>query len=131
MSTNLLSLTSFSQWGLFLGIVFIIYGWLEKKDKFILAGQLTFLAIGILALWILLTDQIVATDTVDGVISKQTKVRGFFKGYLWFSVLNVITLLMKAFKLRYQKTVIVVLLLFALFLFFMVYNIMQTPAQVS
>lgn len=128
MSTNLLSLTSFSQWGLFLGIVFIIYGWLEKKDKFILAGQLTFLAIGLLALWILLTDQIAATDTVGGAISKQTKVRGFFKGYLWFSAMNVITLMMKVFKLRYQKTALVILLLFALLLFFMVYNVMQTPA---
>ena len=128
MSTNLLSLTSFSQWGLFLGIVFIIYGWLEKKDKFILAGQLTFLAIGLLALWILMTDQIAVTDAVDDVISKQTKVRGFFKGYVWFSAVNVIVLLMKVFKVRYQKTAIVVLLLFALLLFFMVYNIMQTPA---
>lgn len=128
MSTNLLTLTSISQWGLFLGIVFIIYGWLEKKDKFILAGQLTFLAISILALWIVMTHQIGMTASVTGQITKETKVLGFFKGYLWFSILNVITLLMKIFKLRYLKAVLAALILYALLLFFMLYSVMQTPA---
>lgn len=128
ISANLLSLTSISQWGLFLGIVFIIYGWLEKKDKFILAGQFTFLAIGLLALWIIMSRQIGAVDPANGVITKQTKVLGFFKGYLWFSLLNVGTLLMKVFKLPYQKAGIIVLIVFALLLFFVVYQIMQTPA---
>jgi hypothetical protein len=126
MSTNLLSLTSISQWGLFLGIVFIIYGWLESKDKFILAGQLTFLAISLLALWIILTHQIETNTPATGGITKETKVLGFFKGYLWFSILNVITLLMKIFKLRYLKAVLVVLILYALMLFFMLYSVMQT-----
>lgn len=127
MSSNLLSLTSISQWGLFLGIVFIIYGWLETKDKFILAGQLTFVAISILALWIVFTHQIDVTSA-NGVLTKETKVLGFFKGYLWFSILNVISLLMKIFKLRYLKAVLVVLILYALLLFFMLYSVMQTPA---
>ncbi|HLN72504.1 MAG TPA: hypothetical protein VK205_04365 [Prolixibacteraceae bacterium] len=128
MTTNLLSLTSISQWGLFLGIVFIIYGWLESKDKFILAGQLTFVAISLLALWIVLTHQIEVTVSANGVLTKETKVLGFFKGYLWFSILNIVTLLMKIFKLRYQKIVLAGLILYALLLFFMLYSVMQTPA---
>lgn len=128
ISTNLLGLTSISQWGLFLGIVFIIYGWLEKKDKFILAGQSIFLLIGFLAAWILMTDQIHVINSSNGNLSKQAKVLGFFRGYLWFSTLNIISLVQKVFKLRYQKGVIVILLLFALLLFFMVYSIQQISA---
>jgi len=128
ISTNLLSLTSISQWGLFLGIVFIIYGWLEKKDKLIITGQLIFLLIGFLATWILLTDQIYITETPNGIISKQAKLLAFFRGYLWFSTLNINSLLQKQFKLHYQKTIVVILLLFALLLFFMVYSIQQISA---
>jgi hypothetical protein len=127
MSSNLLTLTSISQWGLFLGIVFIIYGWLESKDKFILAGHLTFLAITLLAVWIVFTHQIEASETVKGVMTKETKVLSFFRAYLWFSILNVITLLMKIFKFRYLKPILVGLILYALLLFFMLYSVMQSP----
>lgn len=125
MSNSLLILTSVSQWGLFLGIAFILFGWVEKREKFVLAGQMAFLIIGLLALWILLTDQIPVPDTTNGIITKQVKILAFFKGVALFSGLNVVSLLLKIFKLRFQKASVYLLLLFALMLFFMVFNIQQ------
>ena len=124
ISNSLLSLTSISQWGLFLGIVFILFGWVEKREKFILAGHLAFLLLGFLTLWILLTDQI-AVPEAHGVITKQVKVLAYFKGLAWFSGWNVVTLLLRSFKLRFHKASMFILLLFALILFFMVFNIQQ------
>ena len=98
ISNSLLSLTSVSQWGLFLGIAFIIFGWIEKREKFVLAGLLAFLMIGFLTLWILLTDQIHVPDITNGIISKQAKVLAFFKGIALFSGLNLVTLLLTVFK---------------------------------
>lgn len=125
MSNSLLILTSVSQWGLFLGIAFILFGWVEKREKLVLAGQLAFLIIGLLALWILLTDQIPVPETTNGIITKQVKLLAFFKGVALFSGLNVVSLLLKIFKLHFQKATLYILLLFALMLFFMVFNIQQ------
>jgi len=127
LSNSLLILTSVSQWGLFLGIAFILFAWVEKREKFVLAGHLAFLLIGFLALWILLTDQITVPEPTNGIITKQVKVLSFFKGVALFSGLNVVTLLLKWFKLRYQKASLYLLLLFALMLFFMVFSIQQMP----
>jgi len=126
ISNSLLGLTSISQWGLFLGIVFILFGYIEKNEKFVLAGQLAFLLIGFLTLWVLLTDQIHVPDT-QGIISKQGKVLAYFKGMAWFSGLNLITLLLTLFKVRFYKISVYVLLFCALMLFFMVFNIQQMP----
>lgn len=125
ISNSLLTYTSISQWLLFLGIALILFGWVEKKEKLILLGQLTFLSIGFLALWILVTDQVSAPEITNEVISKQTKVLAFFKALVWFSGLNVIILLMKILKLRFQKVGLSILLLVALLMFFMVYSIQQ------
>jgi len=126
ISNSLLGLTSVSQWGLFLGIVFILFGFVEKREKFVLAGQLAFLLIGFLTLWILLTDQIKVPDS-QGIISKQGKVLAYFKGMVWFSGLNVVTLLLTLFKIRFHKISLYILLFFALMLFFMVFSIQQMP----
>lgn len=126
ISNSLLGLTSVSQWGLFLGIVFILFGFVEKREKFVLAGQLAFLLIGFLTLWILLTDQIKVPDS-QGIISKQGKVLAYFKGMVWFSGLNVVTLLLTLFKIRFHKIGLYILLFFALMLFFMVFSIQQMP----
>jgi len=126
ISYTLLGLTSVSQWGLFLGIASILFGFVEKNEKFVLAGQLAFLLIGILTLWVLLTDQIHMPDT-QGIITKQGRVLAYFKGMAWFSGLNVGTLLLTLFKVRFYKIGIYILLFFALMLFFMVFNIQQMP----
>jgi len=124
-SNSFLGLTSISQWALFLGIAAIIFGWIEKKEKFILIGQLTFLALGFLALYVLLTDKIIVPPNNGIQIPKEMKVLAYFKSIALFMGLDVISLLMSLFKIRFYKVSTYLLLFFALMLFFMVFNIQQ------
>jgi len=124
-SNSFLGLTSISQWALFLGIAAIIFGWIEKKEKFILIGQLTFLALGFLALYVLLTDKIIVPPNNGIQIPKEMKVLAYFKSVALFMGLDVISLLMSLFKIRFYKVSTYLLLFFALMLFFMVFNIQQ------
>lgn len=126
ISNSLLGMTSVSQWGLFVGIALILFGWVEKREKLILAGQLAFLLLGFLTTWILLTHQI-AVPEAQGVITKEVKVLAFFKGMAYFSGFNLLSLLLKIFQLRFYKPSLYILLLFALMLFFMVFSLQQMP----
>jgi hypothetical protein len=125
ISNYLLGLTSISQWGLFLGIALIIFGWVEKREKLILSGQLVFILIGIMAAWILLNNLIYVPEITDNNIPKQLKVIAYFKGVTAFMGLTIISILLKSFKLRFHKASVFILLFFALALFFMVFNIQQ------
>lgn len=125
LSNSLLGLTSISQWALFLGIAFILFGWIEKRGKFVLAGQLVFLLLGFLALYILLTDGIFVPLTDGNHIPKELKVLAYFKWIAVFTGLNVVSLLLKLLNPRLQKISIYLLVLFALMLFFMVFSIQQ------
>lgn len=125
ISNYLIGLTSISQWGLFLGIALIIFGWVEKREKLILSGQLVFILIGIMAAWILLNNLIYVPEITDNNIPKQLKVLAYFKGVTAFMGLTVISILLKSFKLRFHKASVFILLFFALVLFFMVFNIQQ------
>ena len=125
ISNYLLGLTSISQWGLFSGIALIIFGWVEKREKLILAGQLVFVLIGLMAAWILLNDLIYVPEITDNNIPKQLRVLAYFKGVTAFMGLAVISILMKLFKLRFHKASVYILVFFALMLFFMVFNIQQ------
>ena len=125
ISNSLLTLTSISQWGLFLGIIAIIFGWVEKRESFIIVGQLALLLNGLLALWIIITGQIYVPEIINGIIPKQMKVLAYFKGLALYTGLNVLSLLMHLFKLRFRKEIVYFLVVFALYLFFMVYNIQQ------
>lgn len=124
-SDSLLALTSTSQWALFIGIGLIIFGWIEKKEKFIWAGQLVFLLLGFLAFYILLTDSIPLPEIGSGQLPKELKVLMYVKGIAVFSGLTIIALLLKLFKIKYQKYIVYLLVFFALMLFFMVFNIQQ------
>lgn len=125
ISNSMLSLTSISQWGLFLGIVSILFGWVEKRERYIVVGQLAFLLIGFLSVWILLTNLICVPEITNGNIPKQLRVLAYFKGVALFMGLTVVSILLKLFKLRFQKASLIILLFFALVLFFMVFNIQQ------
>lgn len=125
ISNYLLGLTSISQWGLFMGIALIIFGWVEKREKLILAGQMVFILIGIMAAWIILNNLIYVPEITENNIPKQLKVLAYFKGVTAFMGLTVISILLKLFKLRFHKASIFILLFFALALFFMVFNIQQ------
>jgi len=121
----LLGLTSISQWALFIGIALIIFGLIEKREMFVLAGQFVFLLLGFLAMYILLTDEITVPQTEVCQIAKELKVLVYYKSVALFMGIVVISLLMKLFNLRFQKVSIYILIIFALLLFFMVFNIQQ------
>lgn len=125
VSNSILALTSISQWALFMGIAFLLFGWIEKKQKFVLAGQLVFLLLGFLAFYILLTDGITVPHTDRNLIPKELKILIFFKWITIFTGFNIVSLLLKQFNLRFQKTSLYLLVIFALMLFFMVFSIQQ------
>lgn len=125
ISNSLLGLTSISQWALFIGIGLIVFGWVDKKDRIILAGQFTFLVLGFLACWILLIDGIFIPETTGPGIPKELKVLTYFKGVAVFGAIDAASLLLKLFNLRFQKTSVYILFIYGLALFFMVFNIQQ------
>jgi hypothetical protein len=125
ISNSLLGLTSISQWALFIGIGLILFGWIDKKERIVLAGQFTFLALGCLACWILITDGIFIPEATGTGIPKELKVLTYFKGVAIFAAVDVASLLLKLFNLRFQKTSVYILVFYGLALFFMVFNIQQ------
>lgn len=125
ISNYLLGLTSISQWGLFLGISSILFGVIEKREKFVLAGQLAFLLVGFLAVWILVTGQIYVPEITNGNIPKQIKVLAYFKTVALFLVLTVISILLNLFKVRFWKVSLYILMFVSFMLFFIVFNIQQ------
>lgn len=126
-SISLSGFTSISQWFLFLGIGLIIFGIIEKRERYILAGQIAFIILGLLAAWILLTINIPLPTDKSGIITKELKTMSFFKGAIVMMAFSMITILIKFIKLPFHKISIYFLIFFALILFFMLFNIMQTP----
>lgn len=125
LSNSLVAIASISQWALFLGIVSILFGWIEKKEKFVLTGQIIFLLLGFFSLYILLADVILVPQFSGNILPKELKILAFFKGVALFTGLVVISLLLKLFKLRFRQVSVYMMIFFALFLFFMVFNIQQ------
>lgn len=117
--------TSLSQWTLFLGVALILFGWIEKRDHFVLAGQLFFLAMGFLSLWVLLGEHIHIPVVSGNVEPKEVKVLAYFKASVLFMGLTVISLILEMFKVRYRKYLVYLVVLVALMLFFMVFNVQQ------
>jgi len=128
LTISLLSLTSISQLALFLGIGLVLFGWIEKKEKLALAGQITLFLLGLFAIWILFADVIQIPDAVENAITKETKMLGFIKGLIALMIPDAISIVMTLKKIRFHKISTAIVLLFALFLFFMVFNIQQMPA---
>jgi len=126
-SASLLGLTTISQYSLFLGIGLILFGWIEKKEKFVITGQVLFLLLGLLSLWVLLTNAIVVPEVNGNSIPKEMKILSFFKLSAYFAGFNLISLLLNLFKVRYQKFSLFLVVFTGLMLFFMAFSILQTP----
>lgn len=124
---SLLSVTTISQYSLFLGIVLVLFGWMEKKEKLAIAGQVIFLLLGLLSLWVLLTNTIVVPETNGNSVPKEVKILSYFRLAAYFAGFNLISLLLNLFKVRYHKYSVYLVVFIGLMLFFMVFNILQTP----
>jgi hypothetical protein len=127
VSNSLSGLASISQWTIFLGIGLILYSWVEKKEKLAIAGQAIFLLLGLLSLWVILTNTIVIPETIESTIPKEVKILSYFKLAAFFAGFNLISLLLNLFKFRYHKVSLYMVVFVGLMLFFMVFGILQTP----
>ena len=125
-SISLLGLTTISQYSLFLGIGLIFFSWIEKKEKLALAGQAIFVLLGLLSLWVLLTNTVPVPLSNENSISKDIKILSYFKLSAYFAGFSLISLLLNVFKLRFQKLSVCLVVIVGLMLFFMVLNILQT-----
>jgi hypothetical protein len=125
VSNSLSSLASISQWTLFLGIGLILYSWVEKKEKLAIVGQAIFLLLGLLSLWVLLTNTIVVPEIIGSTIPKEVKILSYFKLAAFFAGFNLISLLLTLFKVRYHKFSLYLVVFVGLMLFFMVFGILQ------
>jgi hypothetical protein len=125
VSNSLSSLASISQWTLFLGIGLILYSWVEKKEKLAIVGQAIFLLLGLLSLWVLLTNTIVVPEIIGSTIPKEVKILSYFKLAAFFAGFNLISLLLNLFKVRYHKFSLCLVVFVGLMLFFMVFGILQ------
>jgi len=126
-SDSLLALTTISQYSLFLGIGLILFGWIEKKEKLVIAGQVIFLLLGLLSLWVILTNTTVTPEVNGNSIPKEVKILSYFKLTAYFAGFNLISLLLNLFKVRYYKFSLYLILFTGLMLFFMVFSILQMP----
>lgn len=124
---SLSGLASISQWTLFLGIALILLGWVEKKEKLAIAGQAIFLLLGLLSLWVLLTNTTAVPEANGNPISKEVKILSYFKFAAYFAAFNLISLLLNLFKLRFHKLSVYLVVFIGSMLFFMVFSILQMP----
>lgn len=127
VSNSLSGVASISQWTLFLGIGLIFFSWIEKKEKLALAGQVIFIVLGMISLWVLLTNSIVIPEVIGNTIPKEVKILSYFKLVAFFSGFNLISLLLNLFKVRYHKFTLYLVVFIGLMLFFMVFGILQMP----
>lgn len=127
VSNSLSGVASISQWTLFLGIGLIFFSWIEKKEKLALAGQVIFIVLGMISLWVLLTNSIVIPEVIGNTIPKEVKILSYFKLVAFFSGFNLISLLLNLFKVRYHKFSLYLVVFIGLMLFFMVFGILQMP----
>ena len=127
VSNSLSVVASISQLTLFLGIGLIFFSWIEKKEKLALAGQVIFIVLGMISLWVLLTNSIVIPEVIGNTIPKEVKILSYFKLVAFFSGFNLISLLLNLFKVRYHKFTLYLVVFIGLMLFFMVFGILQMP----
>lgn len=126
-SASLLGLTTISQYSLFLGIGLIFFSWIEKKEKLALAGQVIFVLLGFLSLWVILSNTAVVPEANGNLISKEVKILSYFKLSAFFAGFSLISLLLNIFKLRFHKLSVYLAVFAGLSLFFMAFSILQMP----
>ncbi len=123
---SFLLLTTSTQWILFLGIGLIVYSWVEPKKITRQAGQIAFVLLGIIASWIIVSNQIILPETAsaDPAIV-ESKTINYFNGLIATGLLGLLGLLMPKINPRWEKIPNVILIPVALILFFAVYSLQK------
>ncbi len=116
--------TVLPQWGIFLGIVLVIIGYVDKKEKLTYAGWATFIAMGLAALYFNLFGGF--APTAGDVIPEKTA-HLLTTGWLTAlgGLLALITLSFQYFKLKRYTVLAVLTMLFFIVVFFQYNNLIQ------
>ncbi len=123
-----LLLTTTSQWILFAAIGLVIFSWAERNFKARQAGQLLFAALGVFSLWVILSGKIIVPIPRQGEPAPiEAKALTFFSGLIITSLLGIAGFFLERRKkpLNLTKYINPLLVILALFLFFMVYQLQQ------
>ncbi len=128
-SLSVFSLITIVQYVLFGGIILVLFGWFEKKEKLAFAANALFILIGFFAIWILFANIIVFQANSSSTISKEMKTLSLLKLSIWFAAFNLISLLLGIFRNKYYKPTLFIVVLAALCLFFIAFNLLQIPTN--
>ncbi|MFV0291047.1 MAG: hypothetical protein ACK5IJ_09190 [Mangrovibacterium sp.] len=120
--------TMIAQWGIFISLSTMIYGKIEHKEWGKHIGLGLFVVLGIYSLLVIKLEIVTIPEVVEGgVIPLEVKMATFFRGLSFAGLMSVVILLLNAMK-KYpivSKVLSAILILFALLLFFMVYNLQK------
>jgi hypothetical protein len=86
-----------------------------------------FVLLGILSLWVILTNTITVPEATGNLISKEVRMLIYFKLTALFSGFNLFSILLKFFRARFHKISLYLAVFIGLSLFFMVFSILQMP----
>lgn len=121
-----LSLTTTSQWILFLAMALVIFSWAEHKKVVQQAGQLLFFMLGIFSLWIILSGKISVPDSLpEQPALLEERMLTYFSGLIIISFLGLIGFILNWRQSSWTRFINLILMPVALFLFFMVYQLQQ------
>lgn len=121
-----LTLTTSSQWVLFLAIGLIIFSWIEKKKLIQQFGQAAFFLLGIFALWVILSDQIVVPEMVaKNLVPVEAKALTYFSGLVVIGFVGLLAFVLGAVKSSWTKFANMILVAVGMALFFMVYQLQR------
>ncbi|WP_372774163.1 hypothetical protein [Mangrovibacterium sp.] len=121
-----LSLTTSSQWILFVGISLLIYSWIERKRWLQIAGELLFVALALFALWVIKSGMVVVPDVAEGATAPvEARLLTFFAGIALLGIVATIGLVLQHLKSSYAKIPILILVAAGVLLFFMLNHLQR------
>ena len=114
-----------SQVSLFAGIAMLIFAWVEKKLWIEKAGQLLFVAMGLMAAWIIVYGNLGIEKPADGIMTKEVKTAFYLFGLIVASVTALAAFILRLMKSKVAAWLNIVLAVAALLLFFLVYELIR------
>lgn len=121
-----LTLTTSSQWVLFLAIGLIIYFWIEKKNWIQQLGQLVFLLLGIFALWVIASNQLIVPEvSSDSPVPVEVKTLTFFWGLVVTGLIGMFAIIAGLKHPAWSKKANLFIVSIGMALFFMVYQLQR------
>lgn len=121
-----LTLTTSSQWALFLALAAIIFSWIEHKKWIQVTGQALFVVLALFSLWVMQSGIIIVPEVAhDAPAPAEARAMTFFLGLSICGVIALIGLILNGVKSSLAKIPNLILVPVGMMLFFMVYNLQR------